>query len=313
MTRFFSMMKQDASHIALEHWTNTLSVEPHAHTFDELLLVDFGTCRHMYRQTETMLIPGDAVLVRHGEPHGLSLTGKVSVYNAQFSPKDLSADIQHLLVNILDEADLPFSSLASVGVPPSPQLEVVQREDYYKQNIDWGESYTLNTNRQGVAHLSPAARTLTATLMKHGLEAQEDGSEVALAIKRRCLELIVLEIVRAIDSTQQKFAVYSHAHQEIVSKALRYIEEHLQDKLDFNAFAHEHAFSIGYFRRIFKDATGFSPLVYTNRLRMAKAAALLQNDAPVNQAAEAVGIYDLNYFSRLFKKIMGVTPSTMRK
>lgn len=32
---------------------------------------------------------------------------------------------------------------------------------------------------------------------------------------------------------------------------------------------------------------------------------------PIREAAERVGIYDLNYFSRLFKKIMGCAPSKM--
>ena len=91
-----------------------------------------------------------------------------------------------------------------------------------------------------------------------------------------------------------------------------YIEEHLDETLDFNAVAQKYAFSPTHFRKIFKDITGLSPASYINRLRILRACEYMQKDKmSIREAAEQVGIYDFNYFSRLFKKVMGCSPSRM--
>lgn len=53
-----------------------------------------------------------------------------------------------------------------------------------------------------------------------------------------------------------------------------------------------------------------SPIQYINRLRMIRACEGLESRRmSIKEAAEHVGIYDLNYFSRLFKKIIGCSPN----
>ncbi len=52
-----------------------------------------------------------------------------------------------------------------------------------------------------------------------------------------------------------------------------------------------------------------SPLDYLNRIRVAKALDCLQNeDISITDVAASVGIPDPNYFTRIFKKIMGHAP-----
>ena len=40
---------------------------------------------------------------------------------------------------------------------------------------------------------------------------------------------------------------------------------------------------------------------------------LLQNDLPISAVADAVGISDYNYFSRVFRSVTGMTPRDFRK
>lgn len=306
--QYFSMSTQDASRMSLEHWTNTLSVKPHCHAFDEVLLIDFGSCRHMYRQTDTLLIPGDVVLVKSGEPHGLSMRGKVSVYNLQFAEEDLSEDVRRFMARAGlgdDVAGIPREKTKRGSGP------VAKREDFYEESIDWGEGYALNRNRQGIIHFAPSAYAAVVMMVKQGLFAQQNGTDIALATKKRCLELILLQMCQAVTDFKQESSVYSREHQELIADVLHEIDLHLADGLNFHAMAAKCAFSIGYFRKLFKAVTGFSPVAYTNRLRIIKACAYLQQGLLVSEAAEHVGIYDLNYFSRLFKKIMGISPSNL--
>ena len=61
--------------------------------------------------------------------------------------------------------------------------------------------------------------------------------------------------------------------------------------------------------REFKQLTGTTIMEYLNRYRCRQAASLLQDGLPAARAAEQCGFSDPAYFSRIFKRCMGVSPS----
>jgi len=68
------------------------------------------------------------------------------------------------------------------------------------------------------------------------------------------------------------------------------------------------------FRRLFLECKGMSPGEYRNRLRIRRASELLKTGAyTVSEAAEQVGIGDIKYFGKLFKRYTGLTPGTIKK
>jgi len=69
------------------------------------------------------------------------------------------------------------------------------------------------------------------------------------------------------------------------------------------------------FLRKFREATGFSPMDYLLRSRIRRAAELLTYDKSrlsVSEIASRCGFEDSNYFSRQFRKLMGVSPRGYR-
>ena len=70
-----------------------------------------------------------------------------------------------------------------------------------------------------------------------------------------------------------------------------------------------------YLSHQFNQETGMSIPEYINRLRIELAQNLLSSskEYPVGQVASAVGIQDVNYFSKVFKRIVGCTPTIYRK
>ena len=71
--------------------------------------------------------------------------------------------------------------------------------------------------------------------------------------------------------------------------------------------------SEAHFARSFKDAFGVSFRDYVVRLRLKEAARLLENpQARVTQVAYSVGFNDMSYFSRMFKRHFGVSPSAVQ-
>ena len=65
--------------------------------------------------------------------------------------------------------------------------------------------------------------------------------------------------------------------------------------------------------RVFRAATGQSPIEYLLRLRIQKAMALLRNtDLTITEIAMEVGFNDSNYFTRQFKRVQGSSPTRFR-
>ena len=60
---YLDMYYQDKSYISVENWHDSWSVDMHRHDYYELMVVNYGSCRHMFHGVETLLIPGDAVFI----------------------------------------------------------------------------------------------------------------------------------------------------------------------------------------------------------------------------------------------------------
>ena len=92
--------------------------------------------------------------------------------------------------------------------------------------------------------------------------------------------------------------------------SLRYLRQYrsLQDVLDYVGYSSTR------FSALFKKETGSSPLAYFNRLKIEYACQMLKTtDMHINQICYKVGIEDSLYFSRMFSKAMGMSPSEYRE
>ncbi len=78
--------------------------------------------------------------------------------------------------------------------------------------------------------------------------------------------------------------------------------------------ANEIGFNATYFSSTFKKATGENFVDYLTRVRMDKAKIMLvQSELDLNIISEQAGYATLKYFSKIFKKYTGITPSEYRK
>lgn len=101
----------------------------------------------------------------------------------------------------------------------------------------------------------------------------------------------------------------------LIEKATKYIGEHFSDcELSVDILCNHLNVSATYFSTIFKRETGMSFINYLTEVRLEKALQLLKTtDEKTYNISTIVGYMEPNYFSYVFKKQYGVSPSNYRK
>jgi AraC-like DNA-binding protein len=136
------------------------------------------------------------------------------------------------------------------------------------------------------------------------LSAKEHGSVVKLlAIFAQHLSMISNQIV-----LQQQ-----NAELPVVTRAKEYIRQNQTEDLSLTKVAKAVNTSSFYFCKLFKKSTGLNFTDYVSRVRIEKAKNLLLNpNLRISEIAYEIGFQSLTHFNRVFKKIIGQSPTEYR-
>lgn len=100
---------------------------------------------------------------------------------------------------------------------------------------------------------------------------------------------------------------------QLSEKAMKYIEENIADDLSPEQIADHLHISASHLSRTFKKAADISLTDYINQVRIGRAKELLRGtDIYIYAVSEMVRYHDATYFSSIFKKLVGVSPSEYR-
>lgn len=114
--------------------------------------------------------------------------------------------------------------------------------------------------------------------------------------------------------TDQVFNLSEIKHADVIYRACDYVRKHYMNKLTLEETAALVYLSPAYFSRIFKDEMGLNFSTYLNQYRIEAARKLLLNDTvSLSDIATQVGFEGQSYFSKVFKKMTGVTPGKYRE
>jgi len=104
-----------------------------------------------------------------------------------------------------------------------------------------------------------------------------------------------------------------HAEPANISRAKQYIHEHQANDLSLSEVARAVNTSTYYFCKLFKKATGLNFTNYLSRVRIEKAKNLLINpNLRISEIAYEVGFQSLTHFNRVFRKMVGQSPTEYR-
>ena len=98
---------------------------------------------------------------------------------------------------------------------------------------------------------------------------------------------------------------------EALKNAVVYIRKNYAGPITLKEAADAAGFSVSYFSREFKKLTGQTFVGFLNMVRCENAAQMLRSGTPVTETCFACGFRELSYFSRAFKRLVGVPPSAV--
>jgi AraC-like DNA-binding protein len=132
---------------------------------------------------------------------------------------------------------------------------------------------------------------------------QHDSAVKLLSIFAQHLSMVSNQVV-----VHQK-----NAEPPVITRAKEYIQQHEADELSLGEVAKAVSTSSFYFCKLFKKVTGLNFTHYVSRVRVEKAKNLLLNpNLRVSEIAFEVGFQSLTHFNRVFKKIIGQSPTEYR-
>lgn len=158
--------------------------------------------------------------------------------------------------------------------------------------------------------------------IEKSLESEEPGisskSSLELFAKiyhsRSIKELDKIILDYAVRVSEQVLRNQQQGISRIVDKAVAYIGEHYSQPLTLTDVSENVYVSTSYLSRIFKRVTNMNFSEYVNKVRIDEAKKLLKESHLMTyQIGEMVGYSDPHYFSRIFKKITGHSPTYFRE
>ncbi len=166
-----------------------------------------------------------------------------------------------------------------------------------------------------------AFEEVAANLAAQGLETDHDTLRQAyfntplISKEHRdaaiCLLTIFADHLSRI--ANQTLLQHSDTEPAIIRRAKDFIQEHHAEKLSLDRVAHQVNASPFHFSKTFNRFVGLNFTEYVSRVRVEKAKSLLLNPhLQISEIAFEIGFQSVTHFNRIFKRILGVSPSEFR-
>ncbi|MCI6888285.1 MAG: AraC family transcriptional regulator [Lachnospiraceae bacterium] len=199
-----------------------------------------------------------------------------------------------------------------------------EEQRYYYYGIDHTEVYWVHFTGYNVKNI----------LRKYGFKDQEHVIHTGTSLDYKKIFLQMIQELKLCKPDYEEFLVFClqtlfiliHRLQEKqprqknpflmdeMDTAVRYFHENYHLPIRIDQYAGTHGMSVSWFIRNFKDYTGATPAQYILSLRISNAQSLLENTSyNVTEISNIVGYENPLYFSRVFKKQCGMSPSEFRR
>lgn len=124
-------------------------------------------------------------------------------------------------------------------------------------------------------------------------------------ITKALLQQLIFEIFQSIKKQNQNYSISLK-----IEKIIKYMHENINNRLTLTELSEMVQLSPTYLSRTFKATTGYSVIGFFNKMKIDKAKELIiEGDKKIKEVAQELRFTDEFYFSRIFKRIEGISPS----
>ena len=253
----------------------------HAHEFAEIVIITSGRGVHITGQESYPLNTGDVFVIgghRHHDYHSME---KLCLINILFQPEKLN-----------------FRNYDLRTLPGYHALFILEPA--------WRQRHQFNSRLR----LTPQELALLMGFV--------DKLEVELTTRADGFKFMATaSFMQIVGHLSRCFAKTKNSDSRAllrIGEAISHLETNFQESIDLDQLAQTARMSKRNFMRNFQAAMGNSPIAHLVQLRVNRAASLLRRtDHTVTEVAFQVGFSDSNYFTRQFRKLLGITPSQYRQ
>ena len=205
--------------------------------------------------------------------------------------------------------------LEAVSQGDAAKVELEMR-DFAKYQIETRSSDQLREAKNSLIILNVLFRKAVEQAGVHPYYIDELSTSFAKRIEKahNLLEItnINRDFVHKYCLLVKNYALKEYS--DVVADCINYIEFNLTEELTLNTLAEQLNVNASSLSAKFKKETGCTLTDYINQRRVnASLILLVTTKLPVGEVAEKVGYINRNYYSRIFKKIEGMTPKEYRE
>lgn len=264
-------------------------MQPHYHSRAELMYVFKGKCqihvpeavgdgenRQVIGTHTEKLSTGEYIFLDAGIAHALEVPQSCYMLNAEFR------------IRRAERTPVTFESMCRAS-------------DVFQNFLESGQPVFRGTDREGDVHAA------LAQIIKDFTRVE------ASADYRPMLDAGMLRLLLQLAQEQQRSQEESSALQH-VRRAIRLMHEHAAEEIRISDIAQEIGVAPAYLQRIFRQAKGETMIDYLTRIRIERSKLLLsRTDDSVIEIAVGVGYNSRQHFSRVFSKLVGISPQEYRQ
>ena len=255
-----------------------VTTELHTHEFVELVLVFAGHGEHLLPDGPAQVKKGDVFVIPQGISHGYRIPdgGHLSVFNLLFSPGELSF----------------------------PQWELVKYPGFQKLFMPQPNSPYI---------FFRVDESVTDSLVVLFDELLQE-CQVSLPASSTCRLAILMQLMVRLTRLYTDICIRDIPQNDAIRSVIEHLNAHRKTRYSIAVLAKMARMSRSNFLKSFKIVTGISPLQYMLMLQLNQACRdLITKSASVAEIAFDNGFEDSNYFTRVFRKHIGITPLQYRR
>lgn len=257
----------------------------HCHDFIELVYVSEGRGEHLYKGSSYPVSKGDIFVIPPFVEHDYSVIGDTSldVFNVMFLPSFLTEELQTL------SQVTPFFNFFYV-------------EPFFRQSLDFESHMKLSVleGREIRQRLDRIIEEFDRKALGYRISIKALLIEMLVWLSRKYEQRSITPPLPAGDS-------------KVIQSVCEFLEHHYAQEISLEQACQMCGMSQSSFTSKFKQTMGKTFTEYRNEVRIhASLKPLRESGDKIIAIAESVGISDLSYYNKLFKKMTGLTPREYR-